>query len=769
MFSFIEKLVVIVLAVALLAACVFGTDLGLPLQSFAMIGLALAGVLAVFCCFVKMSLPAPYLLIGSVGTLLFLGIRAQYSPVVDFGLDDTFLILAAGVLYVVAGYLCASPTVRIGIAYVFLIGFVLNIGSAVMQANGGDGYWPLAWFAEVSRPKGSVITGMYGYRGSFANFAAMASMLSLSLALLGRYHAIIRVLLGTLAILGMVAVIMSSSRSAMISLVGGGGVFICLLWVTSAARVQKAQKYFRIMIFAIAALVLVGGPYAAYKVFSKRSSAEHVGGDVFFADSSRSGYWPMALSQVNERPWLGSGSRSFSYENYKHWNPNLKARSASPEFVHNEYLQAVTDYGLIGLLLILGVVSAHLAIGAKRTAGITVKMRSHGLVHSNELALCVAGVVGVSVMAIHSMFDFRMHLQSNLLLTTACLLWVLPVRRAIGNVQSDRQRNERTVGLAQGAWLVRSLLAVVVLSSALLAAFLGAKELRAGIPLLEAKLAVEKGSWNLGAVSKGRHVEALEASIQTSPSYRRHEKLGTIYHFQATKDGLAPDIRNDLFNKAFEQYTLAKKRHPHSPMVDANLGMISGEMGRYREADKHFESLLATAVGARGELLFGSSVRWSNVTYKEAIGYWEAKDHSSARSAFEKALAIMDDSMVHPLHKKRQKLLIAVGYIKFLIQRGDFEQANRLIAELELSETSHRGPFRKLDLGEYYYAEGMDLWSKRQPSQAMALFLKARRCYLMHKRELKGDVDSRWQSGYQLVEDRLAFFKETNISPATAE
>lgn len=750
MFSLIKILIIAFLAVAFLAASIFGTTLGLPLQSFALISLALAGLLSALFCFEKKSLPVPYLLLGVVLVLSYFGIRAHFSPVADFGVDDLFLILGAGLLYLIGGYACGSPHARLAIAYSVLLALCLNVSSAVMQIGGGEGVWPFQWFADVTRPGGSLITGMYGYRGSFANFAAIGSMLSLSLALLGRYHGFVRLLWLALAALGFVGVAMSSSRSAIISLVVGGLVFACLLWVTSSAQKEGRKKHFRWIVIGLGALVLIGGPYVAYGVFSKRISSEEVGIDVFFADSSRSGYWPMALSQISDHPWIGAGSRSFSYENFQHWNPNLRKQSGSPEFVHNEYLQAATDYGLVGLLLVLIIIGVHLLIGARRTSSITAKMKDHGVSSSNELALCVAGVVGITVMAVHVIFDFRTHFQANLLLVTCCLLWVLPVRKV--------------VEAGKKGWFLKSVFSVILLGLSFFTTSLAVKELNAGLPLLNAKLAFETSSWDVRKISEDSKIQALRESIELSPSYRRHLKLGTIYHARSEEEGLSVDAKIDFLNKAYDQYQLAAKRHPYNPVIYVNLGSICGQLQRYSEAESYFEKVLALS-GARGEVLFETPIKRSNVFYQKALVHWGASEPELAEKAFMKAYQIIDAPDVHEGKKRRQELTIASGHLKFLAASGEFTAADTLIKQRSLDKVNYRVPLTRMHLAEHYYTEGIHLWSQRRPEEAMRSFLVAKNNYLRHKREVKGEVGDRWLDGFKIIEERLAFFKGANIKP----
>ena len=61
----------------------------------------------------------------------------------------------------------------------------------------------------------------------------------------------------------------------------------------------------------------------------------------------------MAVDQFLDAPLVGSGSMSYSYLCYQNWG-DLTASSANDHvWVHNEFLQVMADYGMIGLLLVV--------------------------------------------------------------------------------------------------------------------------------------------------------------------------------------------------------------------------------------------------------------------------------------------------------------------------------------------------------------------------------------------------------------------------------
>ncbi len=130
-----------------------------------------------------------------VATLYFV-LRACYSPVWDLAVEDLMLILPASCLYFLAGYAYGRKKgweFHIWLVSVLLIILVLHIVAACLQLQGGDGFSFSGYLTSSVRPDGDSVTGMYGYYGSFANFAVITGLMCLSLGAWGRFGISLRV------------------------------------------------------------------------------------------------------------------------------------------------------------------------------------------------------------------------------------------------------------------------------------------------------------------------------------------------------------------------------------------------------------------------------------------------------------------------------------------------------------------------------------------------------------------------------------------------
>ena len=79
--------------------------------------------------------------------------------------------------------------------------------------------------------------------------------------------------------------------------------------------------------------------------------------------------WGSSIEQFSEAPLAGTGSRTFFFYSRKFRPEEEGAAVFESKFVHNEYLQALADYGIIGLILILALVGIHFHGGLRFVLG----------------------------------------------------------------------------------------------------------------------------------------------------------------------------------------------------------------------------------------------------------------------------------------------------------------------------------------------------------------------------------------------------------------
>ena len=735
----------------MMLAGLLGLTLSLPMQAPALFFIGLGGVLSGL--LVYRHVPNWRWAVAALIAIVYFLLRASMSPVADLAMEDVFLVSAAGLFYLLAGPIGGTVEMRISLALVVVLLLILHLGAALHQLAGGDGYSMIWELTNKAMLEGNVVTGMYSYRGSFANFAIIAGILSLCLGLWGRFAIAIRVLFVSIGAIALVCACMAHSRSAMISLVVGGIVLIVMLWLSVGGSSMVVRRRVRIGLMVLGCVGLLTTVAGAVMVFKDRAQHTATGADVMFDSDSRLAYWSMAAEQFVDHPVFGAGSRRYSYECFHYWSPNLDTGEANPEFVHNEYLQLLADYGILGFLFVVFLLSGHIFVGISRVRTLARKLPENGLrVGSNAMALAIAGVVGIVVMAVHNMFDFRTHLMANLLLLMCCLLWVLPV-------VSRKCSGERNKFIK----LVSAILVLIMAAVGTIAIYSGLNELRGGLPLLKNKMAEETGGWDPSAVPREVWIPALEESIKLVPSYRRHLRLGALYQLEATN---AKNPHSDIYlRRAISQYVAAEKRHAFEPVAKLNLACLYGYFGDFKLADEYFKH--ANMIGASRERWFRIHTKWADMHRQWAADLWEKNNTVKAEEHYIKAIEILESGSVQSSDTINLRRRVIIEHVRMLDSLKRFEEADKLYENLELVLRLHQINSKaqniRREMGEHYLRHAKHLWYDRKPVQAQRVLLKAKKSYHIHRLVLKGVRDPQAEKGYDEVKKILAFFKETGV------
>jgi O-antigen ligase len=229
----------------------------------------------------------------------------------------------------------------------------------------------------------------------------------------------------TVAVLSL-AVLVSLSRGGAASLAVGIAAFATLRW--SNARTSRR----RWRPFAVVAAALVAAFIGTYLVLPPEARQRLHSIAAWGEDSStsfRSGIWGDALRTAAASPLLGYGFGTFvdALPRYK-----TGAGGMIVEHAENDYLELLTDSGVIGFALILGAVVA---------LGIRSRFDAAPGVSPLRRALVQGSTAGLLALAVHSLVDFNLRIPSNGLLVAFLAAVVL------GSCPESRERRGATAAL----------------------------------------------------------------------------------------------------------------------------------------------------------------------------------------------------------------------------------------------------------------------------------------------------------------------------------
>ena len=210
--------------------------------------------------------------------------------------------------------------------------------------------------------------------------------------------------LGTLC-----GLMLSLSRSAWVATTLGLATF--LLW----GEIEWRRLWPRLAVgaAALAALIIVAVNVDGVRYHIVATFKEPAGGkSLALSDTTigdRTVLWRDTTRMIADNPVLGTGPATWQW-----YHPQYQPKEMQDYamLAHNDILNVTADYGLLGFLLIaFALAGFYRHVSAFMGAGNTSDRRS----------FAIGTAVAVTIMLIHSWFDFNMHIPANALLLAALL------------------------------------------------------------------------------------------------------------------------------------------------------------------------------------------------------------------------------------------------------------------------------------------------------------------------------------------------------------
>jgi O-antigen ligase len=183
----------------------------------------------------------------------------------------------------------------------------------------------------------------------------------------------------------------------------------------------KAGLALALIVAMFGGVVLLGGEDALTRIVGSVNTDDPTTG--------RAHFWSVTIDMIKSHPVIGTGLGAFGvvYTAYDSRNGTYRL-----EQVHNDYLQVLSDGGIVGALIGLFFVVSLFRMGFTRRDSRDDFRRG---VATGALAGCFA-------VLIHSFFDFTLHTPANALLFLV-LAALATLNGRVEDVQSRRKKGRR--------------------------------------------------------------------------------------------------------------------------------------------------------------------------------------------------------------------------------------------------------------------------------------------------------------------------------------
>ena len=241
-------------------------------------------------------------------------------------------------------------------------------------------------------------------------------------------------------IMGM-AVVFTSSRGGMISMLGVTGLVILAVFLQKKKKIKTADGEDEIesnfsrniylfgggltfIVILFGSVLLLGGDQSLMRGIGLVNAQDDLTG-------GRTHFWSVALQIFKDNPIFGAGLDAFAtaFPKYDTWNGTFRVENA-----HNDYLQILADTGILGFICVLSFIVLFFKQSLKTIVSSLDNFRRSAAIGAT------AGCFGI---LLHSFFDFPLRTTSNafffltlVVIATASIKSRHKIRRKIGRKRS---------------------------------------------------------------------------------------------------------------------------------------------------------------------------------------------------------------------------------------------------------------------------------------------------------------------------------------------
>lgn len=635
----------------------------------------------------------PWLTIFSLLGAGYLVGRALMGGPEGLAVHDVALVLSA-----IGIYLSVTSTGR-GVRgfWIILLAILVavNVGLAISQSVLENPFY----FWQPGGSDESHAIGLFAHYNAFASFLNGTVFFFLSYTFFGRNVAA-RWACALLSLGLIVTLVMSQSRGGWLSFVVGGSLWMVLLILFLKQRRSKLLGIVSIAVVLLGVGGIVSSVWVVQRITEKRVEKyeENTGRKVEakVSDGGRVAFQQMGFEIFLDSPVVGGGARAFSYRALEKWDPDtLELWMGDPEFAHNEFIQLLSDYGLVGFVLVLVLLFIHVIVGVINL--VSEDDRDPGL---SIWQLGAAG--GLVAMLCQSYFSFIFHFP-------ACVV-LCAFQLAILASQSKEKSKSRPVFR-----FTELVIGIGGLGVAAALAFLGINFFKG---YMLSKEAVQKLAAAESVEDVFTGLETLEKAGDRSWDPKSFEIVARRAMLEANTalQGNDPAVAEKFNLRAKAAFERSLELNPNFSAALAGLPRVEDALGNHAAAEEGHQKAM--------KLIWAREIKLRP--------YFHA-----ARSSFLQALKSDNDAIALDLLREAKSRILKRREILEPRRELDEEKEIRRIIQAWLNYYEGRAIFQR----------GNDIWinaKPRNPELALAFLLEAQTRYQLSEKLVKGK-DPRWE------------------------
>lgn len=554
----------------------------------------------------------------------YIGWRGFTSEVRWLARQDLVFASTALVAYGLIATRFPGSRARLALLAVFFLLIAGNTGVGLYQYFEDPRWSVFRWFG-LKRSAEVSAGGFFVNSNHMAGFMTLAGLPLLGVTVLGRgLSGMIRGGSAFGFLLAGTGVAFSTSRGGSAGFLVGMGILIAvgvIIWWGARRRPPGRSAIgmgWWLLCLGLAFVVLLAGAgFTIKKMFGTRENITSLNG--------RGPMWDAALEQWQVAPLLGTGARSYEYmergfrtldTTWMTWAGEIDAL-----FAHNDYLQCLGDYGIIGLALALLVTGSHVWNAVRSVMPMAaLKVKDNRPADALSAGLAIGAVAAIAGIMTQALVDFNLHIGINAVMTGILLgLMATPGFKFIPPDLHSKADNSPAPKIKAGAGVCGRRLAV--------GAVMGAVSLI----LLETgwRFAPADFAWRQGRKQLNTAV-SLPDLIATSGTLQRATTLdpenGQAWYLRGMVTLEIASRTSDKYAAPFYEASLTQFErclavYPQYPYAASQAGKIAGYLGRMEVAEAHFKTALRWGLNIQSVNEMYGDYLIIRKDYKNAVGY----------------------------------------------------------------------------------------------------------------------------------------------------
>ncbi|MBA4150782.1 MAG: O-antigen ligase family protein [Verrucomicrobia bacterium] len=440
-------------------------------------------------------------------------------------------------------------------------------------------------------------SGTFVNPNHLAGFLEMILPLTIAFTLLGRFKHVSKIFLGYAGLIILVGIGFSVSRG------GWAATGIVLLGMLVILFKQRGSRLKAAIIFVL--LMCIGLAFVNASWFERRVQQSYASGQF---EDIRPWIWESAIDLWKEEPWLGGGPGHFDERYAKHRQADWRVQGR-PQYVHNDYLNALAEWGIIGVIIILSsfllLARGFFCTWAQVGKGQTDLNRKR----SNREAILLGALFGVIAILLHSVVDFNLQIPANAILFVTLMALITSFRRYETRSFSDPAK-----------WVTKMGLSVLLLVGIWYLSLQGVRRFEEQKWLKRAEQLAGNPDERIAALKK-----AYDAEPQ---NFNTTYRIGEMLRHQSWQGNA------DYKEKALEAmrwFHRGMRLNRHSPYNYLRYGMCMDWIGEHEKARAFFEK--AVQVDPNGYFV-ASFMGWH---------YLQIEDYDNAKQWFDRSLELYNN------------------------------------------------------------------------------------------------------------------------------